>query len=352
MSKENVVGVEELQSEVSNSANKESDSAQIEESASAATKPSDSKRPASDQEVVPTVVQRAAGPRSLTGKQRSSRNSIKHGIFSSPLLLGEEDAKLYRSLLKALDESADPQGMLESLLVEKLATLVLRHRRLLQAESAEILKNIDRAREEKEDAEVAAIDLRAAMDEGMARTDKKGLIAEIGNSSKLEYCLDLLRGVQMEQLKWGFDCDHHWIPLGRVYGTRYEGRPGKDLLDVYLDCRKASNASEEVRKKKGFASRQDCLQQFSAELDREIRRLEGLRKERSPRQRSPRELKPSDIAMLACKIPDSLELDRLLRYEASLERAFDRTLSQLERLQRMRLGQPVLPKLEVRHSLS
>ncbi len=32
-------------------------------------------------------------------------------------------------------------------------------------------------------------------------------------------------------------------------------------------------------------------------------------------------------------------------------RSFDRTLSQLERLQRMRLGQPVPPKLEVRHSL-
>ncbi len=33
-------------------------------------------------------------------------------------------------------------------------------------------------------------------------------------------------------------------------------------------------------------------------------------------------------------------------------RFFERTLNQLERLQRMRLGQPVLPKLEVRHSLS
>jgi len=51
-------------------------------------------------------------------------------------------------------------------------------------------------------------------------------------------------------------------------------------------------------------------------------------------------------------VPDGPGLDRLLRYEASLERSFDRTLSQLERLQRMRLGQPVLPKLEVSHSLS
>jgi hypothetical protein len=33
-------------------------------------------------------------------------------------------------------------------------------------------------------------------------------------------------------------------------------------------------------------------------------------------------------------------LDRLLRYETSLERTSDRALLQLERLQRMRLGQP------------
>ncbi len=39
-------------------------------------------------------------------------------------------------------------------------------------------------------------------------------------------------------------------------------------------------------------------------------------------------------------------VDRLQRYEGSLERSFDRTLSQLERLQRLRLGQPVLPALK------
>jgi hypothetical protein len=43
--------------------------------------------------------------------------------------------------------------------------------------------------------------------------------------------------------------------------------------------------------------------------------------------------------------------DRLQRYETCLDRSFDRTLSQLERLQRIRLGQPVLPevKLAVSH---
>jgi len=58
------------------------------------------------------------------------------------------------------------------------------------------------------------------------------------------------------------------------------------------------------------------------------------------------------MELLGCKVPDAPEVDRLLRYEASLERSFDRTLSQLERLQRIRRGQPDLPKLELQHSLS
>jgi hypothetical protein len=59
-----------------------------------------------------------------------------------------------------------------------------------------------------------------------------------------------------------------------------------------------------------------------------------------------------DHNLATARIPSQEVSDRLIRYEAHLSREFDRTLAQLERLQRMRLGQPVLPKLEVRHSLS
>ena len=39
--------------------------------------------------------------------------------------------------------------------------------------------------------------------------------------------------------------------------------------------------------------------------------------------------------------------DLLLRYESQLERAFDRTLTQLERLQRMRLGESIPPPIKL-----
>lgn len=46
-------------------------------------------------------------------------------------------------------------------------------------------------------------------------------------------------------------------------------------------------------------------------------------------------------------IPEIEEMDRLLRYETRLEGAFDRTLQQLERLQRMRRGEAVPPTVKV-----
>ena len=59
-------------------------------------------------------------------------------------------------------------------------------------------------------------------------------------------------------------------------------------------------------------------------------------------------------ALVAVGVARSLECGGGASAEpkASLERHFDRTLTQLESLRRMRLGQPVLPKLEVQHSIS
>ena len=49
----------------------------------------------------------------------------------------------------------------------------------------------------------------------------------------------------------------------------------------------------------------------------------------------------------AALVPPQEVSQRLLRYEANLNREIDRTLRQLERLQRMRQGQPVPPSIQV-----
>lgn len=54
-----------------------------------------------------------------------------------------------------------------------------------------------------------------------------------------------------------------------------------------------------------------------------------------------------EIEGLRQGLPDSLGLKHLTRHETNLEPQFDSTLSQLERIQRMRKGNVVPPPLKV-----
>ena len=102
----------------------------------------------------------ATGPRTPEGKQRSRHNALKHGIFSASALLKGESRAEYNSLLEGLVEALAPEGKLEEVLVEKLATTLWRLRRMIRAEVAEIRRGVDfmqweqQAREQKEAQEI------------------------------------------------------------------------------------------------------------------------------------------------------------------------------------------------------
>jgi hypothetical protein len=81
---------------------------------------------------------KSRGPRTEIGKAIASRNALKHGIFSNVLLLTSESRDDYDPILNGLYEHFKPIGTLEEALVEKLAVLLWRYRRLISTESAEI----------------------------------------------------------------------------------------------------------------------------------------------------------------------------------------------------------------------
>jgi hypothetical protein len=106
-----------------------------------------------------------------------------------------------------------------------------------------------------------------------------------------------------------------------------------------------SEVPDDKHEQDEFPTPEECKDIFLEELGKEIQRLERYRKTRASVDSERMKLE-----LLRRNVPDAPQLDRLLRYEASLERSFDRTLSQLERLQRMRAGQLVPPELSVRLS--
>ena len=80
----------------------------------------------------------STGPRTANGKAISSKNALRHGIFSNAILLRSESRSEYDSLLNGLYEYFKPVGMFEEVLVEKLAVLIWRYRRLVNTETSEI----------------------------------------------------------------------------------------------------------------------------------------------------------------------------------------------------------------------
>ena len=117
---------------------------------------------------------------------------------------------------------------------------------------------------------------------------------------------------------------HHSLPLTYSVWNDPKGRVKPEYLKEF-------DLPPEERKLK-----------FLACLEEEIGRLKDLHKELKELSRL-----EVEVEQESCDVPEAPRLDRLLRYSASLERDFDRTLNQLERLQRTRKGQPVPPTLNV-----
>jgi hypothetical protein len=136
--------------------------------------------------------------------------------------------------------------------------------------------------------------------------------------------------------------------LKSIYGYQDEGPEPYGWRQMSLMLSKLLSSAESARQgKEGSKDPPDVKQIVVEAIRQEILRLAKLHDDASSVEALRRE---HNVA--GARVPSQEVSDRLLRYEAHLSREFDRTLSQLERLQRMRLGQPVLPKLEVRHSLS
>ncbi|MHB8557889.1 MAG: hypothetical protein ACYDCU_07195 [Candidatus Acidiferrales bacterium] len=286
-----------------------------------------------------SVERMATGPRTPQGKERSKHNAAKHGIFSKAALLKDESKADFDSLLSGLRKDFDPEGTLEDVLVEKLATLLWRYRRLIVAEGAEVRNKVEFLEWDQQNRQ---FDEAERIEKSSQFGSSAGLIRKIENPGVLEWCLDFLLELRERIAKDGFDEERDREVLDKIYGSPASSRFHGSLFRDYFVWLLTARASDEERQSEGFATPEECQQSFVCSIDTEIRRLKLYRKEHAAVEAS-----RAKLEALRQNVPDSAGLDRLLRYEASLERSFDRTLKQLERLQRMRLGLAVPPSVDV-----
>src|SRR6185369_9271291 len=83
--------------------------------------------------------------RTQSGTSLTRFNALRHGILSKYALLPWEDPEEYATLLAAFVEEHAPQGPTEEHLVEELAGVLWRKRRLRMAEGAALRRGLERA---------------------------------------------------------------------------------------------------------------------------------------------------------------------------------------------------------------
>jgi hypothetical protein len=249
-------------------------------------------------------------------------------------LLEGESEKEFTALLSGLRVDLQPIGALEETLVEKLATLFWRYRRLIRAEAGEIGWNTnfiesDENLQNAKDANQIA-ESESAKNEFMSDT-RSGLIWHIENPIVLNGCLELLRQLEESIKSNGFD-DSDSEVLKKLYGTNEH--PSRTLKDEYDTWSNTADATEEERQENGYATPEECVAYILGVLKSEIKRLNDHGK-------THKQLVSAKVELdkIRGTVPSSSVADHLLKYEASIERAIDRTLSQLERRQRLRQGQ-------------
>jgi hypothetical protein len=277
------------------------------------------------------------------GKNPTAPDSAARGVFSKIVLKTESQGE-YDSLVTGLRNACQPKGTLEEILVEKLAAILWRYRRLIMAESGEIGENLsslgrtDMRLKERDRLESEALRRREL---------QQGVIGMIHDPGFLSDCLRELQNLRDSIKANGFSrSTKDEAVLRKLYG-RQMGFPSGDidvyrynrdsLYDAYQTWSYTANATEERRQKSpNLATPQQCRDLVVQAIEKEIQRLTEIQNALSESQPEQTELE-----QLRRNLPDADRMERLLRYEASLERAFDRTLAQLERLQGIRLGRPV-----------
>jgi hypothetical protein len=273
------------------------------------------------------------GPRTERGKDKSRRNAIKLGIFST-LAIPIESQRAYRHLSRALLDYIKPENCVERVLVEKLAANLWRQGRLIRAEGAEMLNMFERAI-----MELILDPLRPAINR-----ERNGGLLECGaDSNSLKRGIELLRELQAHIEERGFDFKEDFTILYKCFGPPVDDNLPDDMVGTYVQWLNAAKSYVETKSKVGIPL-EEAKQHAVEAIDMRIKWAE--------RQRPTLERFESVVPLtrMTSLYPSDAMLEKIIRYESHLGREFDRTLQQIERLRRIRAGQRTAPPIEVKLS--
>jgi hypothetical protein len=271
----------------------------------------------------------STGPTTPSGKAIAARNSLKHGLLAQEIVIdageGAESRAQFDALLADLMAQFAPEGPLEEMLVEKIAVAYWRLRRAHRYEVGLVRQKLDHAGDEyyrpepggfyrdKSHAEVIEAQICEAQESCQAWQDRRDRFLQLHQDGK--------------DLQEIYDCPDNWDLLYERLRRTVPGVANGSPARMRKSLQQAGWTDDRI---------------WQAHVDVCTQRIQEETKVAQEAQRREQDqlLALQVKTKLGC-MPDGYDLDRLLKYEGSIERQFYRALSELERLQRMRSGDHV-----------
>lgn len=277
---------------------------------------------------------KSTGPKTLRGKAFSRTNALTHGLFAKcvDLIPAGEDPNEFRELLQNLSDVYQPVGAAEELEVHRIAICGWRHLRAWRCENAELsIEQMDFEWEEhklirEKEMTPTYKTLLALLESAEKEIRASGSISQELQEKMfaISAFTDLWQRLE-EKVK---DCVKN-------KQERIELGDGKKIL--------FSVSLQEVRTTLSVVS--DTQAELPAVIALTTTRLAigALELNNAEDWKTYFKFEYNRHA-----IPNAEAMARILAYEAANDRSLGHALERLERLQRRRKGEPVLPPLRVR----
>jgi hypothetical protein len=282
------------------------------------------------------------GPVTKKGKQVSSRNALSHGLTAKKWI-NPEEKQSYQDFHSALIDDYQPQTVMESTLIEKLADIKVRLERFHCAEDHLFWLAREKAISPDLVVKSFGVDDQAVIDDisdhafGIEKTNRP--IAE-------QLFNELIRHDEDDISGWGYirenmpllsahvlnECKKEKIDIEQLI-SRYKPKTNQltPVRIVFSTNNEPEPFTEEELNQSGLKVPREHFIAFIKALYKQTKRrsitnyvIEGF---------SQREQQLKHAAL-----PDSSEMDRLMRYRTSLDRQFSKTLGELLHLIKLRAG--------------
>jgi len=274
---------------------------------------------------------KSTGPKTEEGKTAAKMNAMKHGILCKEVVVRglciKESNRQLQAIRRQFWQHYAPVGAHEEMLVDQIVVCYWRKRRVLKAESGEIALSVGQGIWER---------LKVKAGQRMRFEQARGVHGESKlklSTSGIDYMtetLEMARGLVEEN---GELTQEQFEDVVKVFGDEPNGV--SFAMAVMDDWRKTNpEGLEPAVLKQKFQEVVCAFIDDQLETRKQHRRiLEVCEKMEDESRRA------------AAVLPSAETLDKILRYETTLDRQLYRAMHELERLQRMRKGENVPPPL-------